>query len=395
MILLLMACFDPGASLPTATATRGLFEVRLSVNGSLNAAESKEIVAPEFESTPEIAWIIEEGKILKKGDRVVEFDRESMVNELDSAENDLRLALTKMTQERAKLAVELKEARADIHRAELDLQVAQMRITDSETVPLIEREQAKVARTKAEMAIDAARTSLKTIQLNSDAQLQLLQLEVDQNKVQVKKLREQLEKAVLYAPTPGIAIIGRSWSGNRFKVGSRPWRGQTLVKLPDLTEMQVEAWAHEVDTPLIALKQSAEVTLDAYPDKPVHGVVTKVADLAVAKGDDEVKYLKFKVTLDEARPEMKPGMTARVDLTLLAEDNVISVPLESVFHTEDESYVMVAGLTGWTHQVVSLGIENDTHVVVKEGLEEGVEVALVNPESDERPTTDKKKSAED
>ena len=54
----------------------------------------------------------------------------------------------------------------------------------------------------------------------------------------------------------------------------------------------------------------AVVTLEAFPDAPVGGEVAKVADLAVAKGEDGIKVLEVEVSLDETREEMKPGLSA-------------------------------------------------------------------------------------
>ncbi len=143
--------------------------------------------------------------------------------------------------------------------------------------------------------------------------------------------------------------------------------------------MQVEAYVHEVDTPRIEAGQQARVTLDAYPDAPVEGTVDKVADLAVARGEDEVKYLEIQVALSESRPEMKPGMTVRVDLLLASVPKARSVPIEAVFHDDEGAWVHVAERGGWARRAVETGIENDTHVIVSSGVEPGDRIALVDP----------------
>lgn len=380
-LLTLLACLGPGTPLPTAHSEGGTFEVRLSIHGELDAKNSEQITTPDFNSRPEIGWIIEEGTQVKKGDKLVAFDTADMERKLETAEIGLNLARTKIAQESAKLRLKLADAKAAIKEAELDLELARMRRTDSDTVPLVEREQAKVSETKSEMAIVAARANLETVRLASEAETQLQQLDLDRNSRKVEDLRKQIEKAELLAPTDGIALLNTRWDDTKWKVGSNPWTGASLIKLPELSTMEVKAWVHEVDTPQIEKGQAAIVTMDAHPDAPVVGTIEKVADLAVARGEDEVKYLEIKVALSESRPEMKPGMTVRVDLLLASHDDVVSIPIEAAVKDEEGSFVNTAALAGWSRQPVVLGAENDTHVIVTSGLEAGTEVALVNPET--------------
>jgi len=372
------ACgINAGGDIPVAEAMRGEFQVVLSVHGELDAVNSESITTPVFYSRPEIAWMVEEGSRVSKGDRILAFDAESLGKELSAARNELILAQTKIAQNKTKLTLKVNDAEADITRAELDLQVAKMQRTDSETVPLVDRENARVNEKKSSLAIDSAKSALETTKLESKADTQLLQLEVDERGRQVEQLEEQLENAVILAPTDGLVLIEEDWQG-KWKVGSRPWSGAIVMRVPDMSSMKVEATVHEVDSPNIALDQPATVTIDAYPDLSFEGKVSKVADLAVARGEDQVKYLEIEVALDETTPEMKPGMTVRVDLLLISEDDQISIPIEAVQHEDDDDFVWVKGLTGWSQQAVTTDTENDTHVVV-EGVSEGSVVALVDP----------------
>jgi multidrug efflux pump subunit AcrA (membrane-fusion protein) len=378
LLLSLVACgLSLGSDIPTAEATEGEFLVVLSVHGELDAVNSESISTPVFNSRPEIAWMVDEGSRVKQGDRILSFDTEAMEKGLSSARSELLLAQTKIEQNTAKLRLKVSDAEADITRAELDLQVAKMQRTDSETVPLVDRENARVNETKSALAIDSARSALATTRLESRADTQLLQLEVQERTRLVETLEKQLEQADVMAPTDGLVLIEDNWQG-KWKVGSRPWTGAMLLRVPDLSSMKVVATVHEVDSPEIAVDQPATITIDAYPDIRFAGSVAKVADLAVARGEDEVKYLEFEVALDESTPQMKPGMTVRVDLQLSSSPDKVSIPIEAVRHAEDQAYVWVDGLTGWGRQDITTTLENDTHVVV-EGLDAGSIVALVDP----------------
>lgn len=383
LALLLLACVSSGPQLPQTEASSGAFRVTLDVYGELGAKDSVSIKCPEFSSRPEIAWMIDEGTRVKKGDPVIEFDRVAMERGLVTAEAELELAQTKIEQNAAKLELRVAEMQASIDRAKLDLEMARMRRTNSETVPLVEREDARVNETKASMAIDGAEGALSTSKLDARAETQLLALEVAKRSEELDDYRDQLEKAVLTAPEDGLVLVGSNWQG-KWKVGSRPWTGAKLIELPNLASMQVTAQVHEIDSPRVAVGQPARVVMEAHPDLPVQGKVEKVADLAVAKGDDDIKFLEVTVALDETLPEMKPGMTVRVELELERHEDAVWVPIEAVFPEGEEKVVWTSGITGWKATTVETGVENDTHVMV-EGLEAGTTIALVNPSSDERP----------
>lgn len=392
MMLGLAACTGGSSEVPSATASRGAFDVRLKVQGELEAKSSAVVTCPDFDVNTKIGWLVEEGTRVKKGDKVVEFDTADMVNQLDSAKSALEIAKTKIEQNRAQLALKVADAEAAITGVELDLRMARMRVTDSETVPLVDREDARANAVRAEMAIESAKSALETTRLQARAEQQLLQLEVEEQQRNVERLERQLAQATLTAPTDGLAILYERWDG-KIKVGTQPWSGSTLVTLPDLSTMEAVVWVHEVDSPRVAVDQGALVIIDAHPNSPVEATIAKVADLAVPRGEDKIKHLKVTLSLAETTAVMKPGMTIRADLLVESVPDAVSIPLEAVQRADGTPFVYLSGIGGWARQDVVLGPENDTHVVVQEGVAAGDVVALVDPEAwaaggDEKPDGD-------
>lgn len=381
LMIALLGCGGGTTDVPTAVAQSGTFEATLAVAGKLAPVEEMVIITPQFRGRPEIAFLAEHGALVDKDEKVLEFDSTQLIKSLDTARNELDLARTKIQQNQAKLSLSVNDAKAGVTRAELDLRMAQMRRTDSETVPLVEREEARIGETKSAMAIESAKAQMSSIRLDARAQAQILELEVAQKVREIETLEEQIEKAVVRSPAKGVMLVRDSWKG-RWKVGDSPWTGTEIAALPDLSSMKVKAEVHEVDSPRISKGQRATVVVDAFPDRVVKGELTTAADLAVPKGDDEINVLEIEVSLDETLPEFKPGLSVRVDLVTEQVPDVVWVPLESVFPGEDDAkHVFVSGLTGWSEVAVTLGVESDTHVVV-EGLDAGSVVALVDPEAE-------------
>lgn len=377
--------WSAGVAPPTAVAARGPFDVTLAVQGELEARKQQAINTPDLDISIKINWLVEDGKRVETGEKLVEFDRVELQKALEAAQDTLVIAETKITQTRSQLEVRLDDAQADVVRAELALARAQMQLTESETVPRVTREGAKLDVREQEMAIDRAKSTLKATRLQGEAEIALLTLEAANARREVEDVQRQLSETTLYAPGPGLVIRDRTWRGGQMtmvEVGDTVWGGSGLMSLPDLTTMQVLAWVHEVDSARVAVGQKASITLDAHKGTVHRGEVQKVADLAVARDRGAAaRHLKVTLGLEATTPEMKPGMSVRADLLLQHLEDVVTVPLEATHRGEEEAWVWTrGGIGGWQKSVVTLGAESDTHVVVTGGLDGGEVVSLVDPE---------------
>ena len=80
-----------------------------------------------------------------------------------------------------------------------------------------------------------------------------------------------------------------------------------------------------------------------------------------------------------ASQDLKPGMSAEIEVDLSEYKNVLLVPVSAVVETGRFSLCWVKTITGEIEQrVLALGDSDDVYIVVKSGLTEGDEV-LLNP----------------
>lgn len=383
LALWLLGCGGGSGEVPTATVARGPFDVVLTIQGELEAVRSVTLSAPDLAGQTKITWLVDEGTHVETGDPVVRFDETDLQKMVAEARDDLEIALTKSEQGRAQLAVKLADLQNELTNTELSLERARMRVTDSETVPRVERESAKLDVQEATLGVERGKASLESARLEGEAELELLRLDAQRAKRQLDNAEQALAKAELTAPSPGLVVYSTTWKGGSrgvIAVGDTVWGGSSLVQLPDLAEMRVKAWVHEVDAAKVSLGQQVEVVIDAHPEPKHQGTVTKVADLAVRRDQAKaIKHLAVEISLAGTTPVMKPGMTVRAEVLVAHEDDVLTVPREALFFTGESPSVFEQGSFGWTSAPVVVGRTNDTHAVVAEGLAEGDVVALVDP----------------
>jgi len=383
-MLLVISCLGGGQDVPTAEVVGGSFDVVLPIPGELKAVRSVSMSAPDLPGQTKVTWVVDEGTRVQEGDELVKFDETDLQNKLEKADNDLKISIMKIEQREAQMQVRIGDLSNEITNAELALRRAEMRTTESETVPRVEREAAVIDVQAATIALERSKSSMESARLENQAELELLGLEAERWKKQLSQAEDALTKAVMHAPSPGIVILPSIWKGGSrgpISAGDTVWGGSGILELPDLTDMQVEAWVHEVDAAKVAVGQSVDVVIDAHPDPAHKGEVTKVADLAVRRDRErEVKHLEVTVTLAATSDVMKPGMTVRSEVLVSHLEDVLSIPQEAVFYDGEQPQVYVRGFGGFTAVPVQLGTTNDTHVVVSEGLQAGAEVALIDPD---------------
>jgi len=381
---LVSGCSDTDDALPTAEVQRGEFLITLAIPGELEAVSSVSITAPNLKVSTKVTKIVEDGARVKEGDVLVEFETSELESRLEDEQSKYKVATTKIEQKDAQLAVQMADHEDAVVRAELDLERAKMRVTDSETVPRVERESAKLDVQGATIAVDRARKAAESARLQGEAELELLVIEAQRAETNVEEAQDRLEKAVIIAPTDGIVTKNEIWHGGKestVEEGDTVWRGSQLLQLPDLSEMQVIGWVHELDAGMVAVDQDASVIIDAHPEPAHEATIHKLAELAVKRRpDSKVKHLKVTVSLKQATEVMKPGMTTRVEVRIDSIPDVLFIPQEAVYHDEDVAFVYERGLTGWKRTTVELGRTNDTHVIINSGLEDGATVALSDPE---------------
>jgi RND family efflux transporter MFP subunit len=207
--------------------------------------------------------------------------------------------------------------------------------------------------------------------------------ELDKDKLD--EVTEQLAKCVIRAPQAGQVVYAnitdrRGGSEVIIEEGVLVRERQTIIKLPDSKNMQVEAKINEAKVASVELGMPATIHMESFPDTVMKGTVEKVNEYAEPSGwySGNVKEYETKVKIDEVPGdiELRPGMTAEVRIRVETLDDVLTVPVQAVFEHGARNYAALRHGEKWEAREVTLGSTNDKVVVVLEGLKEGEEVVM-------------------
>jgi HlyD family secretion protein len=173
--------------------------------------------------------------------------------------------------------------------------------------------------------------------------------------------------------------------------------GSPIVRIEDRRTMKVQLDVNEIDAARMALGMPVDVTVDALPDNPMHGKITKIAPSSIAMdsadsstpsatstADTVVKY-KVEVKITNPPEVLRSGMSSKCSFILQHRSKVLNIPMEYVGHDDKGDFVMVDTGTAakgkpaiGERRKVEIGMRTATSVEIKTGLKEGER--LLRPE---------------
>jgi multidrug efflux pump subunit AcrA (membrane-fusion protein) len=153
-----------------------------------------------------------------------------------------------------------------------------------------------------------------------------------------------------------------------------------VVKLPDLSAMQVKVKLGETEAQKVKSGQSATITIPSLGSLELSGTVSKVANVAkaISRGS-KVKRVEAIVQIDSTRAGLVPGLTGLCSIVVDEVDSVIALPHECVFERDSVKVVYVREHNAFTPYAVSLALQTDDFVVVHGDLKAGAGFALREP----------------
>ena len=164
------------------------------------------------------------------------------------------------------------------------------------------------------------------------------------------------------------------------KVGDQVNPGSLAFRVDDLSRMLLDVQISEIDINEIKVGQKATLIFDAVLDKEYEGEVMKVSPV----GTSVQGVVNFEVTVELVNPDedVKPGMTAAVNIVVNEKTDVLLVPNRAVRIFDGERVVYIMGANNMLETVeIKLGATSDINSEILEGdLKEGDTIILNPPE---------------
>ena len=203
----------------------------------------------------------------------------------------------------------------------------------------------------------------------------------EKEKERLDRMELQLANCQIHAPHDGMVVYARDRRGNvEIYEGATVRERQEILSLPDLSRMEVKTQVHEAVLDQVRPGLPATVRVDAFPDQMYRAVVEKVAVVPTSNrgwmSAGSVKTYETVVRLVDEVENLKPGMTAVVNMHVDKVQDVLAVPVQAVVQADRQTWCYVDTGRGVERRDIKIGRSNDKFVLIQDGLAAGDRVVL-------------------
>lgn len=248
--------------------------------------------------------------------------------------------------------------------------------------------------------LEEASAALDRVKAQADIQLAIKEADrvnkrrtLNLHEEKFAKLQKQLAACVMKAPQEGLVVYatsaGRNWfDDSPFTVGRKVRPQETLVVLPDTSEMVAAVRVHESLAGRVRTGQPSTIKIDAVGGKVFTGKVDSISVMADSQDrwrDPNRREYVIKVLVDKTATEtpLKPSMRCEATINLGRVENVPTLPIQAVFSDEAVRFVYVPRGGKFARVPVKTGRRSDTFAEIAAGIEPGTRVLVREPAASE------------
>src|SRR6202050_4093644 len=282
---------------------------------------------------------VKEGDHAKKGQLLAQLENVQSSADVSANQASVEAAATDATAADAALRTsdaDLLRAQADYERNKLDWERAQNLFKDG-LIAKSDFDSRKNAWSTADSGLVQAQSHVAQAKAQKDS----ADRHVSQARANLTRVADVLQKTTYAAPYDGVVTNLPVREGESVVIGIQNALGSTLLPLPDIAVNTTEVKVDETDIVNVRLGQSAEVTIDAIPNKIFHGTVSEIGDNAIvrssgvstsqqATASEEAKDFKVVVNVKDAPLDLRPGLSTTAKITTATRTSALALPIQAV-----------------------------------------------------------------
>lgn len=271
---------------------------------------------------------VQEGDSVKKGQILARIYADIYALQRDEASS--RVNQSQATVANSNAALQALEANLNQARTAYE---RNKKLYDDKVISKAELEQFETTYLSAQANYNAAKQNIRGLQAG-----------VQSAQTGLVSANKNLGRTTLVAPMDGVISLLAVKEGERV-VGTAQMAGTEMMRVADMSLLEVRVEVGENDVVKVNLGDSADVEVDAYNNRKFKGVVTKIASstksASAASANDVTNYevsirldpASYKDLFDPAKPKkfpFRPGMNASADIKTTRHENVVAVPINAV-----------------------------------------------------------------
>ncbi len=292
----------------------------IRATGTIQATHSLVVRVPIMEgqgSQLTLIKLVQNGARVHTGDVLAEFDDTAQVKAAREAAAKYDDLAHQVDQKRAEHSSNVEKRLSELQAAQADLGKAQLDLRKGPVLSEIDQQKDAIKVADAKEHVASLERSDKAHDTAEVAEIRVLELQRDRQKVAVERQRNNANRLSLRAPIDGMVALQNVWrsgSMGHAEEGDQLWGGGALMQLFDPSAMQVGVAVGEPDGAILKPGTRAEVHLDAFPELVLPAHFDSASPVASSSMDNPIKSFNARFTLDRSDPRLMPDLSAAVEI---------------------------------------------------------------------------------
>jgi len=245
-------------------------------------------------------------------------------------------------------AVQTSQATLDKNKAELERTKSNFdranELYKSQLLAKQDFDQKKAEYDTAVAAIGEAEARLaqaKAQEAQARQQLVSAQKRVAQMEAGLDRYKDVLDKYFVVSPIDGIVTNLPVRTGETVVPGIQNSAASTIMTIADMSIITAEVKVDETDIVNVKLDQTADVTIDAMPNRTFHGHVIEIGNTAILRSsgvaasqsntsDQEAKDFKVVIAINDPPDDIRPVLSCTGKIVTATRRSVLTVPIQAL-----------------------------------------------------------------
>jgi HlyD family secretion protein len=252
---------------------------------------------------------------VNRGDMLAEFDHTQQLDAAQDAEAKYDDLGHQVDQKRAEFASNAEERRSDLQQAEADLAKAKLQLRRGPLLSEIDRLKNETKAADAQAQVESLTRSNHFHDVAEAANIRVLELQRDRQKVMLERARNSANRLVIKAPLAGMVALQNVWRGGTMghaQEGDQLFPGQPLIRIFDPSQMEILSLVGEPDGAVLVPGSHAKVYLDAYPELSFDATFVSASPVAASALGAPIKTFAARFRLAQSDPHLLPDLSAAV-----------------------------------------------------------------------------------
>jgi HlyD family secretion protein len=317
-----IATLAVGAVLGTLPAGASENGAALRLQGSVEPVRSHPVIVPRLTGpgtgTLVIVHLIKPGTSVKRGDLLIEFDRQAQIKTARDREAEYRDFVEQINRKRGEQITASAHGAAELKTAENAVKSAELEMLKNEVVPPITAEQNTLSLDEARAKAAQLRRTFDLRRKADAADIRALEIQRERAMNAWKHAESNASKMRVVSPIDGMVVLKSTWKNGTMgevQEGEEVRSGLGIMDVIDPSAMQVRARVNQADVSALRVGQTARITLDSFPSRIFTGRLEQLSQIgAISTMSNKVRTFLAVFSLEGSDPHLMPDLAAAIDI---------------------------------------------------------------------------------